>query len=391
MTLLAAERIVTPDGVLTPGWVQVEGARIATVGAGAPPRPPDRDLGPAWLLPGFIDLHVHGGGGRTFMNPDPAEAHAVAAFHARNGTTLLVASLVTGPLEQLQAAAGAIATATADGPAPDAARILGSHLEGPFLSHARRGAQDPRHLLAPDPDAMARLLDAGHGTVRIVTVAPELPGALDLIGQVTAGGAIAAVGHTDATYAQAAAGLDAGARLATHLFNGMAPLHHRDPGPAGAALERPGVVCELINDGEHLHPATVRLVLAAAGADRVALVTDAMAAAGMPDGTYQLGEQEVEVRAGRAVLARGGALAGSTLTMGAAVRRAVLQVGLTVEQAVEAASATPARLLGLAGRAGAVAAGHDADLVVCDEQLQVTAVMRGGAWLAAAPAPEPAA
>jgi N-acetylglucosamine-6-phosphate deacetylase len=214
-------------------------------------------------------------------------------------------------------------------------------------------------MVAPDAGTLERLLQAGRGSVKVVTLAPELPGALDLIPRILDGGAIPAIGHTDATYEQATAAIDAGARIATHLFNGMRPLHHRDPGVVIASIERPEVTCELIGDGFHVHPAAVAHVVRAAGPRRVALITDAIAAAGMPDGRYALGSMAVEVRGAVARLAGGGSIAGSTLTMAGALRRAVSEMALTVEEAVTVVAGTPARVLGLERRAGALVAGAD--------------------------------
>jgi N-acetylglucosamine-6-phosphate deacetylase len=380
--LLTNGRVVTPAGILDSGWVLVEGARIAAVGQGTPPTPRGtppavQDLNRRWVVPGFIDLHVHGGGGAS-ASSDPDEILRATGFHRRHGTTRTMVSLVTGALDSLRAQVAAVSDLVEAGPA-GTANIVGSHLEGPFISPKRRGAHDPDYLLAPDPDVLAGLLDAGRGTVRMVTLAPELPGALDLVRQVVDAGAIAAIGHTDATYAQATAAVDAGATVATHLFNAMSGLHHRDPGAAAAALDRPEVVCELINDGVHLHDATVRLGFTAAGPGRVALVTDSTVAAGMPDGRYQLGSMLVEVAGGEAHVADGGAIAGSTATMDAVFRRTVA-AGVPLPAAVEAAATTPARTLGLAGRTGIIAPGMDADLVILDEDLTVTAVMALGGW-----------
>jgi N-acetylglucosamine-6-phosphate deacetylase len=381
-TLLANARVVTPAGVLDPGWLRVAGERVDALGSG--PAPPGDgsgthvdDLAGRWVVPGFIDLHVHGGGGAA-VGDDPAEVLRAAAFHRRHGTTRTLASLVTGPLDHLRAAVATIADLVEQGPT-EHAHILGSHLEGPFISPARRGAHDPRYLLQPDPSALGELLDAGRGTVRMVTIAPELPGALDLVRQVAAAGAIPAIGHTEATYDQAAAAVDAGARVATHLFNAMTAVHHRQPGAAVAALDRPEVVCELINDGVHLHPAAVRLGFAAAGPGRIALITDAIVAAGMPDGPYTLGTLEVEVSGGGARLAGSTVVAGSTLTTGGGFRRTAA-AGIPIADTAAAAATTPAGALGIAGRAGALAPGMDADLVVLDEDLTVAAVMALGRW-----------
>jgi N-acetylglucosamine-6-phosphate deacetylase len=275
--------------------------------------------------------------------------------------------------------------------------IAGLHLEGPFLAAARCGAQDPRHMIAPDVAAFDRLLAMAGGWLRVITLAPELPGATDLITSVAQAGVIAAVGHTDATADVTAAAVDAGASHATHLFNGMRPLHHREPGPVGALLDRE-VSCEVIADGVHLHDTAIRLVARAAGPARLVLITDAMAAAGMPDGRYRLGSMRVDVAGGEARLAAdadsgaddgsgggagprvAGAIAGSTATMATVVRHAIA-AGLPVIDVAAAASTNPARVLGLAGRTGALCPGLDADLVVCDEAFGLRAVMRRGEWI----------
>ena len=372
MTLLHNARVVLPDRVVDDGWVLVDGSRIAEVGAG--PRPAEEeavDLDGNWLLPGFVDLHMHGGGGHDLTTSPDALAQAVA-FHRRHGTTRTLASLVTAPLADLERQLGWVADlADEDGP------LVGAHLEGPYLSHLRCGAQNPAHLRTPDGAEFAGLVRAARGTLRSVTVAPELPGALDIVRDAVAAGAIAAIGHTDATYAQAQEAIAAGATLATHLFNGMRPVHHREPGPVGAALAA-DLACEIINDGVHVHPAITALVARTPG--RLVLVTDAIDAAGMGDGDVELGGQRVRVRGGEARLVSSGSLAGSTLTMDAALRRAVQDCGIPVVEASRAASGTPARLLGLRHRFGAVEPGLAADLVVLDEALAVTGVLAGGSW-----------
>jgi N-acetylglucosamine-6-phosphate deacetylase len=402
-TLLAGGRVVTPDGVLSPGWIRLAGSRIDAVGPGEPPGPPAvlaiTDLRGQWVLPGFVDMHVHGGGGTSFTEGTAEDARRAAEFHRRHGSTTIVASLVTAPLADLEARAAMLAGLADEGV------IAGVHLEGPFLSAARRGAQDPRHMIAPDVAAFERLHAAAAGRLRVVTLAPELPGATALIKAAAQAGVIAAVGHTDATADVTSAAVDAGASHATHLFNGMRPLHHREPGPVGALLDRDEVSCEVIADGVHLHDAVIRLVARAAGPARLVLVTDAMAAAGMPDGSYRLGSMRVEVEGGVARLAEGdngsrtgratapvtgasagtaSAIAGSTATMAGVVRHAVA-AGLPVTDVAAAASTTPARLLGLGDRTGALRPGLAADLVVCDEDFGLRAVMRHGAWLDSGP------
>jgi N-acetylglucosamine-6-phosphate deacetylase len=264
--------------------------------------------------------------------------------------------------------------------------LAGIHLEGPYLSAAHRGAHDRACLRRPDARELQRLLAAADGTVRMVTLAPELPAALELVRVSVAAGALAAVGHTDATYDETRAAIDAGATVATHLFNGMRPLHHRDPGPAAALLEDDRVTIELINDGVHLDPAIGRLAFSAAGPDRVALITDAIAGTGMGDGVYQLGPVTVRVIGGVARLEDRPSIAGSVLTMDVALRRAVRDIGLPLADAVRAAASTPARALGLNARVGSIEVGKDADLVVLDDELAPVAVMARGTWVKGPPA-----
>jgi N-acetylglucosamine-6-phosphate deacetylase len=378
MRILAHARVVTPRQVLDPGWLALNGGRIVGVGRGEPPLAGDVvDLDGDYVLPGFIDLHMHGGGGAQVTTADPDEILRAVAFHRRHGTTRTLASLVTAPLDTMAAAAKEIAAIVRAGDTGHG-RVVGVHLEGPFLNPARRGSHDPTHLLAPDLTALRHLLDAGDGTVRVVTLAPELDGGMDLVREVVARGAVAAVGHTDASHDQARAAFAAGARLATHLFNAMRHFHHREPGPAGAALADDTVTCEIINDGIHVHPDAVRMAVRAAGADRIALVTDATPAAGMRDGRFHLGPVPVLARAGRVTLEDGVSIAGSTLTMDTAVRRAVRDVGIPLPEAAYAAATTPARLLGIAHQVGSIQPGKEADLVVLTPDLHVRTVIVAG-------------
>jgi N-acetylglucosamine-6-phosphate deacetylase len=350
--------------------VCVDGDRITALGAGSGSGSGEPTC---WIVPGLVDIHVHGGGGGSFTSGDPAGARRAAAHHLHHGTTTLVASLVTAPVDELLRATRTLADLADDG------TVAGIHLEGPFLAAARCGAHDPALLRTPDPDLLGRLLDAGRGHVRQVTLAPELPGALDLVARLGARGVVAALGHTDASYAETVAGFARGARLATHLFNAMRPLHHRDPGPVAAVLATPGVTAEVIADGVHLDDATVAMLFATIGADRIALVTDAMAAAGSPDGDHVLGGVRVTVRGGVARTGTG-ALAGGTATLSQVLRRAVA-AGIPAADAVRAATLTPARALGLDTEVGALAVGKRADLCVLDDSLRVTAVMRRGRWV----------
>jgi N-acetylglucosamine-6-phosphate deacetylase len=255
--------------------------------------------------------------------------------------------------------------------------VLGSDLEGPFLARERRGAHNPEFLRGPDPAAIDELLDAAAGTLRQVTLAPELPGALDAISRLTGSGVVAAVGHTEADLAQTRAAFDAGARILTHAFNGMSGIHHREPGPVIAAIDDPRVTLELVLDGHHVHPDVAELLFRGAPG-RVALITDSMAAAASADGDYRLGSLNVTVRDGLAVLSGTSTIAGSTLTQDAALRNAVALSGLSRAEAVAALTAVPARALGLGSRFGLLDAGYAADVVVLDDDLRVTAVWAAG-------------
>ena len=371
--IITAGRVVTPARVFAPGWVHVEGEHVTDVGSDAPPRPADVELQGTTVVPGYVDAHVHGGGGASFDTGTAEAAETVAAVHLAHGTTTIMASLVTDTTAELDRSVRELAKLAA------AATLAGIHLEGPWLSPKHAGAHDPALLADPKPAEVDRLVEAADGHLRMVTLAPELTGGLDAVRRVTAAGIVAAIGHTDASYDVARAALDAGAGVGTHLFNAMRGLHHREPGPGAALLEHPDAYVELIADGAHLHPAVVRLA-ARAKPHLTVLVTDAMAAAGAEDGDYRLGPMRVQVRGGLATLADTGAIAGSTLTMAAAVRYAVRVAGLPIEDVVRAATATPAAMLGL-DRVGALRPGYFADLVVLDDALDVTRVMRRGRWV----------
>jgi N-acetylglucosamine-6-phosphate deacetylase len=374
VTILTDVRVVQGDQVVEGGWVRWEGERLAEVGRGHPPVDRDRSAGGRLVVPGFVDIHVHGGGGGSFTTGSAEDGAAVARFHRRHGTTTLLASLVTAPLADLLRQISALAELVDD------EIVAGLHLEGPFLSSARCGAHPPKLLRAPTRAALEQLLCRRPGAVRMATLAPELDGGVDAVAQLAAAGVLPAIGHTDAPYDVAHAAVDAGARAATHLFNAMRPIHHREPGVVVALMERSEVVVELINDGVHLHPSLVRWVMATVGDDHAALVSDAIAAAGSEDGLDVLGGSIVRVCGGRAELVDGSSLVGSTLTMDVAFRRAVRCQGLPVVAAARAAATTPATLLGL-DDVGLIAPGRQANLVVLNEDLTVHAVLYRGSWV----------
>jgi N-acetylglucosamine-6-phosphate deacetylase len=359
-------RVVTPAGILDDGVVTVARGRITDVSDGA------NVHSGHWIVPGFVDIHVHGGGGYTFTTGDPEQARGAAAFHLGHGTTTMLASLVSSPFELMLAATKAY------GPLVTEGVIAGVHFEGPYLSEVRCGAQNPAYLRDASVVELSTLIEAGN--VRMVTLAPERPGAIEAIELLVRHGVVAAIGHTDATYEQARAGIAAGATVGTHVFNGMRPPHHREPGPVFALLAAPSVVCELVADGTHLHDGTLSFAAGVTGPERAALVTDAVDAAGMPDGTYDLGGQRVTVADRVARLARTGAIAGSTLTMAAAVAHAV-RAGLSIVDVCRMAATTPAAAIGLGTKVGALRTGLRADLVELSEDFEVIRVMRAGRWV----------
>jgi N-acetylglucosamine-6-phosphate deacetylase len=369
---LTNARVVTPDGVHE-GWLRVENGRVAAFGSDGPV-PDGRDLGGAWVVPGLVDTHIHGGAGHAFPEADPEGMRRTIAFNRSRGVTSLVGGLVAATPEDTVRQVAALAELC------DAGELAGIYLEGPFISRARCGAHDPELLRDPDTAEFDRWLKAGRGHVRMITVAPELPGALDLIGAAASSGVVAAVGHTEATYEQTLAAFDAGASVATHLYNAMRPLGHRDPGPVAAALGDERVTVELILDNVHVHPGAAGLVFDAAGADRVSLVTDAMSATGLGDGEYTLGDLRVRVSGGEARLVENGAIASSTIVLPQAVRNAVEGLGVGVPEAVRSASSVPAAALGLEG-VGRIEVGGRADLVVLGPGLEVREVMYEGSWM----------
>lgn len=372
-TLIHSAKLVSSGRVVPDGWVLFDGDRIADTGAGQlrPDAAEVVDAAGRWLAPGFIDLHVHGGGGSAFDEGPEAIATALRT-HRAHGTTRSVLSLVSAGIPDLERQLGDVAHAAQADPL-----VLGAHLEGPFLEDAHRGAHDPALLRTADPDAVERLLSAAAGTLAQVTLAPELPGGMDALRQFADAGVAVAVGHCGADYDTALRAFDAGASILTHAFNAMPGIHHRKPGPVVAAMHSPGITLELVNDGVHVHPSVVAMAFAGAPG-RVALITDAMAAAGAADGEYPLGSLRVEVVGGVARLPGGGSIAGSTLTLDTALRLAVTSVGLPVETAVLAITETPARALGRADDLGRLECGFAADAVLLDAEFTVQAVWGAG-------------
>ena len=359
------------DGRFVRGGFSVENGRFAHVLEDIPG--PAEDLDGALVIPGLVDIHVHGCAGADFSDGDYAGLVRMARYLARRGVTSFAPASMTLPYDALDKAFHAAARLRREGLA-DGARLMGIQMEGPFLSREKRGSQNPAYLRLPDWDSFLRLYDAAEGLLRIVDVAPELPGAVEFTRRASEKCRVS-VAHTAAGYDQAAAVFDAGATHLTHLFNAMSGIHHRHPGPIGAASERENVTAELICDGIHVHPSAVRMAFRLFPG-RICLISDALRCCGMADGSYSLGGQEILLSGGVARLT-GGAIAGSAADLYQCMRRAV-SFGIPREQAVWAAPALPARVIGRESETGAIADGRAADFVICGGELEPEAVYLGG-------------
>ena len=359
------------DGRFVRGGFSVENGRFAHVLEDVPG--PAEDLDGALVIPGLVDIHVHGCAGADFSDGDYAGLVRMARYLARRGVTSFAPASMTLPYDALDKAFHAAARLRREGLA-DGARLMGIQMEGPFLSREKRGSQNPAYLRLPDWDRFLRLYDAAEGLLRIVDVAPELPGAVEFTRRASEKCRVS-VAHTTAGYDQAAAVFDAGATHLTHLFNAMSGIHHRHPGPIGAASERENVTAELICDGIHVHPSAVRMAFRLFSG-RICLISDALRCCGMADGSYSLGGQEILLSGGVARLT-GGAIAGSAADLYQCMRRAV-SFGIPREQAVWAATALPARVIGRESETGAIADGRAADFVICGGELEPEAVYLGG-------------
>jgi N-acetylglucosamine-6-phosphate deacetylase len=378
-----AGRAFTPREEIPDAVLLADDGRIAAIGprdaVRVPPSARRLEAREETLVPGFVDVHIHGAGGADVMDASPDALRTVARTVARFGTTSLVATTVTAAHDATcRSAAGIAQFIDSQTGAPQAAeaQILGIHFEGPFLSRNRCGAQPAEWLQAPSVATLDKMLDAAQGTARILTLAPELPGALDLIDAARRRGLVVALGHTDATFAEARAAIERGAAHAAHVFNAMRPFAHRETGVLGAVLTDPRVTAELIADGVHVDDAAIALLLAVKGRERIVLVSDATAATARPDGHYRLGTFEVTVKDGICRTALGH-LAGSTLTLDRALRRLVA-LGAPPADAVRMLTLNPARVLGLEKKKGVLAPGADADVLLLDDSLRVTRVFTRG-------------
>jgi len=370
--LIRAGTLITPLQTFENTELEVRGGRIASI---RPPsgRRPDIDASDRIVAPGYIDIHVHGGDGLDTMDGTYDAIAGMAKHLARHGVTSFLAATLTAPWDEIRAALSAVREAMSRG--TGGAECLGAHLEGPFINPGKPGAQALEHIRQPSVAEMEPELGDLIDVIRVVTLAPEMPSAVELIRYLVGRGITVSLGHTDAVFAEAISAFEAGARNVTHIFNAMRPLHHREPGVIGAALWDDRVRAEMIWDNVHLHPAVAEVAARAKGPERVALVSDAMRAAGLPDGTYTLGAYTVSVRGGEARLSDG-TIAGSTLTLDQAVRNAAAR--LSPADAIRMAAETPARAAGVAGRKGRLDPGCDADILILTPDLEVEQVLIAG-------------
>jgi N-acetylglucosamine-6-phosphate deacetylase len=386
--VIHAGRVLTPHEEIADALIVVEGGKIAAVGSRDTFRVPKsaREIlaHDMTVVPGFVDIHIHGAGGHDVMSSTEEALATVTRTVARHGTTSIVATTVTAPPDETRKSLEEISRyisspANRQPPESPAAEIVGIHLEGPFISLSRRGVHPAGAIAKPSSTLLDRYLEAAGGLVKILTLAPEVPGALELVERAYARGVVVALGHTDATYEQAHTAIFRGARHAVHVFNAMRPFSHRETGVLGAVLTDSRVTAEVIADGIHVDDPALRLLLASKGPELVVLVSDGTAATGMKDGTYRLGSFDVIVSGG-VCRNREGKLAGSTLTLDRAVQHMV-RLGVPLLEAVRMATLNPARRVGLEKRKGVIVPGADADLVFLTQELKVVRVCSRGAGL----------
>ncbi|NLJ85193.1 MAG: N-acetylglucosamine-6-phosphate deacetylase [Firmicutes bacterium] len=380
-------KVITPHRIMSPGGVSVDGERIghvfAMADANIPPKAMVIDVEGAWIIPGIIDMHIHGGGGADFMDASVKGLTKMAQIHAMGGTTTIIPTTLTSSDRELRAALDVFAQAKEE--AVSGARLLGVHLEGPYFSHQQRGAQDPRYLKDPDPREYLEILDKYPFIMR-VSAAPELPGALELGRELRKRGILAAMGHTDATYDEVLAAVEAGYTHMTHLYSGMAGVRrvncYRVAGAVESGLLLDEVTVEVIADGKHLPAALLKLIYKCKGSQRMALCSDALAAAGMPEGRHRLGSGEdgqvILVEEGVGWLPDKSAFAGSVVTGSQLLRTMVELAEVPLIEAVKMATLTPAKILGIDGEMGSLDPGKYADIAVLAEDLSVLKTIVGG-------------
>jgi N-acetylglucosamine-6-phosphate deacetylase len=374
--LIQNVRVITPERVIAQGWVLARAGKIVALGAGevAAGSAQVVDGGGGTLLPGFIDVHVHGAMGGDTMDAEAASLRKMAAYYATQGVTSFLPTTLTAPHQQLMDALATVRSLLHQ-PLPDGATIIGAHLEGPYFNVEKCGAQNPDYVRLAEMQEALAYLDSG--VLRLVSIAPEFTENHAVIRECVRRGITVSIAHTDASYEQAMHAIALGVTHATHTYNAMSGLHHRKPGTLGAVLGSPTVRCELIVDNIHVHPGAMNVVWHAKGKDRVILVTDAMAAAGMPEGVYKLGELDVTVKQGQASLASG-TLAGSVLGMAAGVRNFMAATATTLQDIWQTMSLNPARACGIAHSKGSIEIGKDADFALLDAAAQVRMTIIGG-------------
>lgn len=378
---IVSQELVLPSGIDGFGYLVIEDGKFGGVSVRRPEGMPIVDRTDCWVAPGFVDTHIHGFAGCDVMDCDPESIHTITSELAKRGTTSWLATTLTAGAQKTGEACASVAQAVEaqrDDPLFVGTRTQGIFLEGPFFTEAHKGAQDPRYLADPSIELLDEWQAQARGLIRKTALAPERDGAERYISQATAQGVVAAIGHSSATYGQAAAAVLAGASVVVHTFNGMDDLGHRDPGIVGCAMTSQGVYAELICDGKHVDPVACEALVRSKGWEHVVLITDCLSCGGLPDGSYYIGELPIELRAGAAYLKNGGNLAGSTLTLVDAVRNVVSWGIVTAEQAIRMASEVPARANGIADRCGAILPGRDADLVVLDRELNLVETYVGG-------------
>ncbi|HJX01609.1 MAG TPA: N-acetylglucosamine-6-phosphate deacetylase [Candidatus Humimicrobiaceae bacterium] len=378
-TIISNGTIITPFQLFEDKVISIEKGKIIDIedkkNIFEPAETEVIDAGEGFIVPGFIDIHVHGGGGFDIMDGRYEAVEQVASAHSRFGTTAFLPTTMTMSKDKIIESLKSVKEAIVKG--TGAAEILGVHLEGPYINSERKGAQKKEDIKNPSIEEFLEFNLASGNLIRLVTIAPEMPGAIELIHWLSEHKIIASVGHSNATYEQVQESIRAGLNHVTHTFNAMSGLNHHEPGAAGAALSSPELTVEMIADGVHLHPAVMKILTRVKGAEKIVLITDAIRATSMPEGTYDLGGQDVIVANGQARL-KDGTLAGSILTMDKAVRNMISMVGVSFEEAIQMATINPAKCLGVQGRKGSLAAGKDADIVILDKKLKVRLTMVKG-------------
>jgi len=372
ITVIKNGTVITPFRTIKNGVVIFENRKITAVGRESDVKIPKGaiaiDASGKIVAPGFIDIHIHGGGGRDIMEGSYEAINEIAKFVASHGTTAFLPTTVSASRDDLLNAVRAVKKAIERG--TEGAEVLGIHLEGPYINPEKCGAHDAEYVRPPSPDEIKELLEAANRTIKIVTFAPEVKGSKELVKELGKLGIVASIGHSNATYREAMDAINLGVTHAAHTFNEMRSFHHREPGVLGAVLVRDKLTAELISDNIHVHPVAMKLLVRTKGTDKVVLVTDAIQAAGMPDGKYKLGKQSVIVEKGVCRL-ESGELAGSTLTMDEAVRNAMKLVGIPLRTAIKMATINPAVVVSVDKNKGSLEPGKDADIVIIDDEVNV--------------------